>query len=210
MMLFISKPTALSALTADSRPGPGPLTRTSRFFMPYSSAARPAFSAATWAANGVLFLEPRNPAPPAVAQHSAFPCRSLMVMIVLLKDAWMWAMPSLTVFFTFFFALLGLAMPDLTVRYFLMGLRGPLRVLALVRVRWPRSGRPRLWRMPRETPMSISRLMFIDTALRRSPSTANFATSPRSLSASSSVRSLTRVVRAMQDAGYQAMDVRIG
>src|SRR3546814_19795292 len=27
--------------------------------------------------------------------------------------------------------------------YFLMALRGPLRVRALVRVRWPRSGRPR-------------------------------------------------------------------
>lgn len=27
--------------------------------------------------------------------------------------------------------------------------RGPLRVRALVRVRWPRTGRPRLWRMPR-------------------------------------------------------------
>src|SRR5581483_101743 len=28
-------------------------------------------------------------------------------------------------------------------------LRGPLRVRALVRVRWPCTGRPRRWRMPR-------------------------------------------------------------
>jgi small subunit ribosomal protein S4 len=36
------------------------LTRTSRFFRPKSSAARPAFSAATWAANGVLERQFRN------------------------------------------------------------------------------------------------------------------------------------------------------
>ena len=41
-MLVILKPTALSARTADSRPGPGPLMRTSRFFTPHSWAARPA------------------------------------------------------------------------------------------------------------------------------------------------------------------------
>src|SRR5690606_17017766 len=35
------------------------------------------------------------------------------------------------------------------VPYFLMALRGPLRVRALVRVRWPRRGRPRRWRKPR-------------------------------------------------------------
>ena len=49
------KPSALSARTADSRPGPGPRTRTSTFFTPNSSAARPAFSDATCAANGVDF-----------------------------------------------------------------------------------------------------------------------------------------------------------
>ena len=105
MMLLISNPTALSALTADSLPGPGPFTLTSKFFMPKSRATRPAFSAATCAANGVLFLEPRNPAPPAVAQHKALPCRSVIVIMVLLKEAWIWAIPSVTVFFTFFFAL---------------------------------------------------------------------------------------------------------
>src|SRR5690606_8263057 len=83
----ILKPTAFSARTADSLPGPGPFTRTSRFFTPKSLAALPARSAATCAANGVLLREPLKPHPPAVAQVSAFPCRSVIVTIVLLKDA---------------------------------------------------------------------------------------------------------------------------
>ena len=67
-MLFIFKPDELSALTADSLPGPGPLTITSTLAIPFSTAAVLARSAATWAAKGVLFLEPLNPEPPAVAQ----------------------------------------------------------------------------------------------------------------------------------------------
>src|SRR4030042_6047401 len=47
---------------------------------------------------------------------------------------------------------------------------GPLRVRALVRVRWPRTGSPRRWRLPRQVPRSIRRLMFIETSRRRSPS----------------------------------------
>src|SRR5258706_11147410 len=100
-MLLILRPSALRARTADSRPGPGPLMRTSRFFTPHSCAARPACSAATWAANGVDFLEPLKPAAPEVAQARALPCRSVMVTMVLLNEAWMWAMPSATFFFTF-------------------------------------------------------------------------------------------------------------
>ena len=38
-MLVIFNRTAFSARTADSRPGPGPLTRTSRFLTPHSCAA---------------------------------------------------------------------------------------------------------------------------------------------------------------------------
>src|SRR5438445_935707 len=34
-------------------------------------------------------------------------------------------------------------------------LRGPRRVRALVRVRWPRTGSPRRWRSPRQVPISI-------------------------------------------------------
>src|SRR3982751_286408 len=100
-MLLIFRPSAFSARTADSRPGPGPLMRTSRFLTPSSGAARPADSAATCAANGVDLREPLKPAPPDVAHDSALPCRSVIVMIVLLKDAWMCAMPSDTFFLTF-------------------------------------------------------------------------------------------------------------
>src|ERR1700756_704290 len=100
-MLEILMPSALSARTADSRPGPGPLIRTSRFFTPHSTATLPAFSAATCAANGVDLREPLKPAPPDVAHDRALPWRSVMVMMVLLKDAWMCAMPSATFFLTF-------------------------------------------------------------------------------------------------------------
>src|SRR5215813_3634947 len=86
-MLVILKPTAFSARTADSRPGPGPLMRTSRFFTPHSCAWRPAASAATCAANGVLLREPLNPELPEVAHAKALPWRSVMVTMVLLKDA---------------------------------------------------------------------------------------------------------------------------
>src|ERR687894_736106 len=86
-MLVMRKPTALSARTADSRPGPGPLMRTSMFFTPDSAARRPACSAATCAAKGVDLREPLKPLLPHVAHDSALPCRSVMVMMVLLKDA---------------------------------------------------------------------------------------------------------------------------
>src|SRR6266480_7594897 len=100
-MLVILRPSAFNARTADSRPGPGPLMRTSRFLTPHSCAALPAASAATCAANGVDLREPLKPAPPDVAHDRALPCRSVIVMIVLLNDAWMCAMPSETFFFIF-------------------------------------------------------------------------------------------------------------
>src|SRR3954464_4138673 len=52
-----------------------------------------------------------------------------------------------------------------------IGFALPLRVRAFVCVRWPRTGRLRRWRRPREAPRSIRRLMFIATSRRRSPST---------------------------------------
>src|SRR5438876_11529427 len=100
-MLLILSPRALSARTADSRPGPGPLMRTSRFFTPCSCAARPAASAATCAAKGVDLREPLKPAAPEVAHESALPWRSVIVMIVLLKEACTCAIPSETTFFAF-------------------------------------------------------------------------------------------------------------
>src|SRR5512139_33808 len=100
-MLPIFRPIALNARTADSRPGPGPLMRTSMFFTPHSCAARPARSAAICAANGVDLREPLKPALPEVAQDSVLPCRSVMVTMVLLNDACTCAMPSATFFLTF-------------------------------------------------------------------------------------------------------------
>src|SRR6266700_1080117 len=100
-MLVILSPSAFNARTADSRPGPGPLIRTSRFLTPHSCAALPAASAATCAANGVDLREPLKPAAPDVAHDSALPWRSVIVMIVLLNDACTWAMPSETTFFAF-------------------------------------------------------------------------------------------------------------
>src|SRR5205085_5884687 len=97
----IFSPRALSARTADSRPGPGPLMRTSRFFTPCSCAARPALSAATCAAKGVDLREPLKPAAPEVAQERALPWRSVIVMIVLLNEACTCAIPSETTFFAF-------------------------------------------------------------------------------------------------------------
>src|SRR5690606_9121468 len=100
-MLVILMPNAFKERMEDSRPGPGPFTRTSSVLMPYSMAWRPACSAATCAANGVDLREPLKPAPPAVAHDKVLPWRSVMVMIVLLKDAWTCAMPSDTLFLTF-------------------------------------------------------------------------------------------------------------
>src|SRR6267143_1340428 len=123
--------------------------------------------------------EPRKPQPPEVAQESVLPCRSVMVMIVLLKEACTCAIASST-FLRAFFGFLGAAAAAgaapacwgfspcwafspcsgfspcwgfccSAIRYAFPGgafsltacLRGPLRVRALVRVRWPRTGSPR-------------------------------------------------------------------
>src|SRR5262249_11673055 len=112
--LVIFRPQLFSARTADSRPGPGPPTRTSTFLSPCSCAALPAFSAATWAAKGVLLREPRKPQPPEVAQDSVLPWRSVMLTTVLLKEAWMCAIPPsrcLRAFFGFLAPALAPAAP---------------------------------------------------------------------------------------------------
>ena len=46
VILVILYPELFKALTAESLPGPGPLTRTSKLFTPNSAAFIPAFSAA--------------------------------------------------------------------------------------------------------------------------------------------------------------------
>ncbi len=128
-----------------------------------------ACSAATVAANGVLFLEPLKPALPDEPHETVLPCVSVIVMVVLLNVALTCATPSAS---TTFFAFFPVAMCYF-VTFFLPAIarRGPFFVRALVCVRWPRTGSPRRWRMPRYEPMSISRLMFIATSVRSAPST---------------------------------------
>src|SRR3954463_4415693 len=88
------RPTDASAWMADSRPLPGPCTRTCTRRSPRFMASRPQFSAATVAAKGVDFLEPLNPALPADPQASVLPRMSVMVISRLLNVAEMCAIPS--------------------------------------------------------------------------------------------------------------------
>ena len=120
-------------------------------------ASRPQFSAATVAANGVVFFEPLKPALPAEPHAIVLPRMSVIVISRLLKVAEMWAMPSDSTTFLPRLALGGFvgagagAVIYFLVTFFLpaMARRGPFLVRALVWVRWPRTGRPRRWRMPR-------------------------------------------------------------
>src|SRR6187402_434985 len=133
-------PTCCRARMALSRPDPGPLTNTAMFFMPWSIALRPASSAASWAANGVLLREPLKPRAPALAQEMALPLTSVMVTTVLLNVDWMCAIPAKM----FFLTSLVRAFFAVAMTYFSLflkqgpylrrakDLRGPLRVRALV------------------------------------------------------------------------------
>src|SRR5262245_51289589 len=82
------KPAAAKARTADSRPEPGPWTRTSTDLRPYwSRALLAALSEACWAAYGVPLREPLKPMAPAEDQQSVRPSVSVIVICVLLNDA---------------------------------------------------------------------------------------------------------------------------
>src|SRR3954463_2020803 len=91
---FTCSPAEASAWMADSRPLPGPCTRTWTRFTPAVSASRAHCSAATVAANGVLFLDPLKPAFPDEPHETALPCVSVIVIVVLLNVALMCATPS--------------------------------------------------------------------------------------------------------------------
>src|SRR5437870_1828704 len=95
-MALTDRPPACRAVIADSRPEPGPLTRTSISFRPNLVARSAHVSAARWAANGVLLRLPLQPTVPAEAKQSTSPLVSVMVTLVLLKVALMWAIPRLT------------------------------------------------------------------------------------------------------------------
>src|SRR5580704_245045 len=132
---FTSIPAVAKARTADSRPAPGPLTLTSTDRRPYSFALLAAVKDACWAANGVPFLDPRNPSEPELDQASTLPIRSVKVTIVLLNEAWICTKPVLTIFFSFF----------LNVFFFVAGFAGALAILILMSSLSPSSYR-RWWR----------------------------------------------------------------
>src|SRR4029077_12664017 len=98
VMALTSSPADWSDRMACSRPAPGPLTKTSTWRIPCSIALRAATSAESAAAYGVLLREPLNPATPAEPQLTTAPPRSVIVMIVLLNDAWIRACPIGTFF----------------------------------------------------------------------------------------------------------------
>src|SRR5690606_6127435 len=85
---------------AVSRPGPGPLTKTSTFYMPCSWALRAAASAASCAAKGVDLREPLKPTWPDEAHAMTAPEGSVIDTIVLLKVLLMCAWPCATFFFS--------------------------------------------------------------------------------------------------------------
>lgn len=135
------------ARTADSRPEPGPTTRTSTSFIPSAMAFLAAWSADTCAAKGVDLRDPLKPDSPPQPHATTLPSLSVIVTIVLLKEDLTNAIPEDTVrftfFLTFFFTLANPASSLPSAGYFLAFffrptvLRGPFRVRALVRVRWP-------------------------------------------------------------------------
>src|SRR5213596_3255322 len=99
-MVPTSRPIAPSERIAVSRPEPGPFTKTSIFFIPWSIARRPAASAAICAANGVDLREPLKPTVPAEAHEITAPVGSVIVTMVLLNVLLMWASPWATFFFS--------------------------------------------------------------------------------------------------------------
>src|SRR5438045_3261039 len=93
-MAVMAKPTACKARSALSRPEPGPLTSISSVRMPCSCAFLPASSAATCAAYGVDLRLPLKPFDPDDDQAMTLPCASVIVIIVLLNDAFTCATPE--------------------------------------------------------------------------------------------------------------------
>ncbi len=98
------RPAASSDVIALSRPLPGPLTLTSSSLTPNFLALSAACWAAIWPAKGVLLRLPLKPLVPALAQHSVSPFVSVIVTVVLLNVAWMYAMPTETLRRAFFLA----------------------------------------------------------------------------------------------------------
>src|SRR6185312_14059938 len=106
-MVVMVMPAACSARSALSRPEPGPETLTSRVRTPCSEAFLPASSAAICAAYGVDLREPLKPIMPALDQEMVLPCASVMVTVVLLKEAFTCATPEVMFLRSRFFTRAG-------------------------------------------------------------------------------------------------------
>ena len=157
-------PAVARARIADSRPEPGPETRTSTERRPWSRAALAAPTAACCAANGVPLREPRKPSEPELFQRERV-ARLVgdgddgVVERRLNEDEAKWNVLALALLELLVLAGLGagcLVFCVFAMAYFVafflpatVPLRGPLRVRALVWVRWPRTGSERRWRRPR-------------------------------------------------------------
>src|SRR5258705_10405264 len=98
----LRSPAVEAGPTADPRPAPGPLTSTFTVRSPDSLALLAAVSDACCAAKGVPLRDPRNPSDPELDHDRTFPIGSVMVMMVLLKDACTWTRPWGIFFFSFF------------------------------------------------------------------------------------------------------------
>src|SRR5262245_45628050 len=115
--------------------------------MPCSMALRAASSAPTWAANGVDLRDPLKPTVPPDDDATVLPATSVIVTMVLLNVAWIWATPVWMFLRTRFLARFALAAAAVVaamssrylVGFFLLATvrRGPFRVRALLRVRCP-------------------------------------------------------------------------
>src|SRR4029078_12522954 len=141
--------------------------------MPCSIARLAAPSADSAAAYGVLLREPLEPATPAEPQLMTAPLRSVIVMIVLLKVAWICTCPWGTFLRSprrCLVAFLRAAMPSSVPHHFLRRMPtvffGPRRWRALVLVRWPRTGRLRRWRWARYHPIPMRGLVLRATPPR--------------------------------------------
>ena len=150
---------SVRARMAESRPEPGPFTLTSSERMPASRARYAAVTAACCAAKGEPFREPLNPSEPALDQQTTLPSWSVIVPVSIVERRldvrhagrhdllFLLLCSPFSSVEPYQFYRLSLSRCFLFTE--IAPRRGPLRVRALVWVRWPRTGKPRRCRSPR-------------------------------------------------------------
>ena len=106
----IRNPACCRADIADSRPEPGPLTLISTSRTPLRIAELAQRWAALWAAKGVLLRDPLKPTQPAEPAQTVLPSKSVIVINVLLNDAFMCTIARTTFFLTFRFVFFAITL----------------------------------------------------------------------------------------------------